>query len=48
MKETQVQSLDWENPLENGITTHCNIPAWRIPWAEESGGEVHGVTKSLT
>ena len=27
-----------ENPLENGMATHSNILAWRIPWTEESGG----------
>ena len=31
MWETQVQSLDWEDPLENGMATHSNILAWRIP-----------------
>ena len=37
MQETQVQSLDQEDPLEKGITTHFSIPAWRIPWTEEPG-----------
>ena len=32
-----VQSLDWEDPLEEGMATHSSIPAWRIPWTEESG-----------
>ena len=32
MWETWVWSLDWEDPLEKGKTTHCNILAWRIPW----------------
>ena len=36
--ETQVQSLDWEDPLEEGMTTHSSILAWRIPWTEEPGG----------
>ena len=31
MQETQVQSLDWENPLEKGMETHFRILAWRIP-----------------
>ena len=26
------------NPLENGMTTHFSILAWRIPWAEDPGG----------
>ena len=34
----QVQSLGWEDLLEEGIATHSNILAWRIPWAEEPGG----------
>ena len=38
MQETQVQSLCWEDPLEEGIATHSSILAWRIPWAEEAGG----------
>ena len=33
-----VQSLGWEDPLEEGMATHTNILAWRIPWAEEPGG----------
>ena len=30
-KEMQVQSLDQEEPLEEGMTTHSSILAWRIP-----------------
>ena len=33
-----VQSLDREDPLEEGMAADSNILAWRIPWAEESGG----------
>ena len=33
-----VQSLGWEDPLEEGIATHSSILAWRIPWTEEPGG----------
>ena len=33
----QVQSLGWEDPLEETMTTHSNILAWRIPWTEEPG-----------
>ena len=33
--ETQVQSLDWEDPLEKGMATHSSILTWRIPWTEE-------------
>ena len=37
MQEIWVQSLGWEDPLENGMATHSNIFAWRIPWTEEPG-----------
>ena len=37
-KETQVLSLDQENPLEEDMATHFSILAWRIPWTEEPGG----------
>ena len=37
-QETQVQSLDWEDPLEKGMAIHSSILAWRIPWTEELGG----------
>ena len=30
-QETWLQSLDWEDSLEEGITTHSSILAWRIP-----------------
>ena len=36
--ETQVQSLGWEVPLEEGMATHSSILAWRIPWTKELGG----------
>ena len=32
-----VQSLGWEDPLEDGIATHSSVLAWRIPWTEEPG-----------
>ena len=38
MQETQVRSLDQEDPLEKGMTTHSSILAQRIPWTEEPGG----------
>ena len=37
MQEAEVWSLDWEDPLEKGMTTHSSILAWRIPWTEEPG-----------
>ena len=38
MQETWVQSLGWEDPLEEGMATHSSILAWRIPWTEDPGG----------
>ena len=35
--ETQVGSLEWEDPLEKGMATHSSILAWKIPWMEEPG-----------
>ena len=32
MRETPVQFLGWEDPLEKGKATHSSILAWRIPW----------------
>ena len=49
MRETWVQSLGWEDPLEEGMMTHTSSRARRIPmdrgawWAT-----VHGVAKSRT
>ena len=38
VKETWVQSLGGEDPLEKEMVTHrCNILAWEIPWTEEPG-----------
>ena len=36
--DTRVQSLGWEDPLEEGMETHSSILIWRIPWTEEPGG----------
>ena len=46
-RETQVQSLGREDPLEKEMATHSSILALRIPWTEEPG-TVHGVAKSRT
>ena len=49
MWEAWVRSLSWEDTLEEDVTTHSSILAWKIPkdrgawWAV-----VHGVTKSQT
>ena len=32
VRETWVQSLVWEDPLEKGKATHSSVLAWRIPW----------------
>ena len=37
MRETWVQSLGWEDPLEKKMATHSSILAWKIPWTEEPG-----------
>ena len=37
MQETQVQSLGWEDSLEEGMATHSNFLSWRIPRIEEPG-----------
>ena len=37
MPGTWVQSLGWEDPLEEGMATHSSVLAWRIPWTEETG-----------
>ena len=31
MQETWVQSLGWEDPLEEGTATHSSVLAWKIP-----------------
>ena len=31
----QVQSLDWEDPLEKEMATHSSTLAWKVPWTEE-------------
>ena len=31
MQETWVQSLGWEDLLEEGMATHSSVLAWRIP-----------------
>ena len=38
MQEMRVRLLGLEDPLEEGMATHSNILAWRIPWTEEPGG----------
>ena len=37
-QETWVRSLGQEDPLEEEMTTHSSILAWKIPWTEDPGG----------
>ena len=37
VEETQVQSLDGDDPLEKEMATHSSILPWRIQWTEERG-----------
>ena len=49
MWETWLTSLDWEDPLEEGMATHSSILAWRIPMDRGAWrATVHGVAKSWT
>ena len=46
MQETWARSLDWEDPLEEGMATHSNILAWRIPMDRGAWqATVHGIAK---
>ena len=48
-KETWVQSLRWEDPLEESMAAHSSILAWRIPMDRGAWQTtVHGVTQSRT
>ena len=38
VRETWVQSLGWEDPLEKGKATHSSILAWRIPKGSQRVG----------
>ena len=49
MWETWVQSLGWEDPLEESMATHSSIFAWKIPMDRGAWqATVHGVRKSWT
>ena len=48
-EQTQVRSLGWEDPLEEGTATYSSILAWKISWTEKPGRvAVHGIAKSET
>ena len=38
MRETRLQSLGREDPLEKEMATHSSVHAWKIPWTKEPGG----------
>ena len=40
MQETWVQSLGWEDLLEEEMATHSSILPWKVPWTEEPN-ELH-------
>ena len=42
MPETWVRSLDWEDPLEEGMAINSSILAWRIQWTEEPDSSPQG------
>ena len=47
MRETWVRFSDWEDPLEEGKTTHSCILAWRIPMDRGAWrATVHGIAES--
>ena len=37
MQETQVRSLNWDDPLGKEMVTHSSVLAWKILWTEEPG-----------
>ena len=45
MRETWVHSLDWKDPLEEGMATHSNILAWRIPTGRGAWATVRRVAQ---
>ena len=48
MRETWVQSLGWEDPLEEVMATHSSILAWRIPMDRGAWrAAVHGLASDL-
>ena len=36
-RETQIEFLGQEDPLEKGMAIHSSIPTWEVPWTEEPG-----------
>ena len=48
MRETWVQSLGWEDPLEKEMTTYPSTLTWKIPWMEEHGSHQSMGSQSQT
>ena len=49
VRETGLQSLGQEDPLEKEMAMHSSILAWKIPWTEDPGGlQSMGVAKNQT
>ena len=48
VRETWVQSLGWEDPLEKGAATHSSILAWRTLWVEGGAGKESNMTEQLS
>ena len=49
MAEMRIQSLDWEDPLEEEMATHFSVFAWEISWTEGAGGlQFMGLQKNQT
>ena len=48
LQETQVWSLDWEDPLEEEMATHSTILAWKIPQRSLAGYSTKGLKESET
>ena len=38
VRETHIQSWNWEDSIEEEMKNHSSILAWKIPWTVESGG----------
>ena len=48
VKEIQVLSLGWEDPLEKGMAIHSSTLAWRILWTGSWQATVYGVARRWT
>ena len=48
MLEMRVQSLAWDDPLEEAMATHSSILAWEIPRTEQPAAAVKLLQSCLT